>query len=821
MRKTDISNFNDEVSSGTSVSTGEAVRGVFSVVRRIILTALMIILVTGFVIIISMTFYILSVANEPNTINLNKMKLNLTSFVYVLKDGSDDEFVEYQELYSTENRVWVKYQDIPKHMIDAQIAIEDKRFEEHNGVDWYRTGGAILSLATGKQQFGGSTITQQLIKNITNDNEVSITRKIREIFRALKLEEEYSKNDIIEAYLNVVNYGAGCRGVQSAADLYFNKKIEDCSIAECAAIAGITQNPYAYNPLIYPDNTKQRAQTVIDAMLEQGLITKSEHEQAQKEIENMKFIGYVMEDEEEDDDESDWNWYIDRLFRDVVNDLQEQLHISVEDAEHMIYNEGLHIYCAMDQKAQEIAENKVREWKTPEDTTIQVAYEMMDFTDGRVLATIGSRNEKDGRLLWDIVTQSSLQPGSTIKPISSYVLALDNKDINYSSLVSDKPVSDWGYEDGNPVSGPNNWYRSYYGNITVTRALNISSNAAAVNTLKMVGLDKSYEFLTEKLNFKHLDPDVDSKNLAGLSIGGFHGGTTVEEMTSAYQIFCNGGFLYEPYTYFYVTDSEGKIILDNRDLAKPAQAISTETSTIMNRLLHDVVNAGGEALGYRAKIPGWDIIGKTGTTDSSCDNWFVGASPYAVAGIWAGHESSIPIPVDEQSKVHYLWRDIMQEYLNGKTQKSFSLGGDVVQRNYVISDGYITDYNVSGKTAVGYYTEDNLPPYSSFDPNPPKPQQSSSDEENSEESEDTSNDEDSEESTDENTQPDESSEEEPSEEESSEPEPGDYSEPEQSEDIPEPEESAGETQTESSDESEFVPETSEVPEETGPLEDGD
>ncbi len=770
MRKTDISNFNDETSSGISVSKGEAVRGILSMIRKVIVTAIIIVLITGLVIGISMVFYIVSIANEPNTINLNKLKLNLTSFVYVLKDGSDDEFEEYQELYSTENRVWVKYQDIPKHMIDAQIAIEDKRFEEHHGVDWYRTGGAILSLATGQQQFGGSTITQQLIKNITNDNEVSITRKIREIFRALKLEDEYSKNDIMEAYLNIVNYGAGCRGVQSAADLYYNKKIEDCTIAECATIAGITQNPYAYNPLVYPEQTKKRARTVIDAMFDQGMITESEYNDAKNEIKNMTFIGYVMDDEDEEDDESDWNWYIDKLFRDVVRDLQEELNISSEDAEHMVYNEGLQIYCAMDRKAQEIAEKKVREWKTPTDTTIQVAYEMMDFTDGRVLATIGSRNEKDGRLLWDIATQSALQPGSTIKPISSYVIALEDKKITYSSLVSDKPVADWGYDNGSLASGPANWYMTYYGDITVTRALNISSNAAAVSVLKSVGLDRSYKFLTEKLNFTHLDPEVDSSNLAGLSIGGFHGGTTVEEMTSAYQIFCNGGYCYEPYTYFYVTDSEGKIILDNRDVGKPSQAISAETSTIMNRLLHDIVNSGGEALGYRAKIDGWDIIGKTGTTDSSCDNWFVGASPYAVAGIWAGHESSVPIPVDEQSKVHYLWRDIMEEYLNGKPEKSYNLGGDVVQKNYMLSDGKITDYTISGKTAVGYYTEDNLPPVSTYDPNPPKPQESSkNDDEDSSKSEESSGEDVSaDESSGETTEPDESSDSEYSEDESSE-----------------------------------------------------
>ncbi|MBQ8135540.1 MAG: transglycosylase domain-containing protein [Clostridia bacterium] len=715
MRKTDISNFTEETSSGSSVSAGSMVGGVFSTIRKFLVTALMIFLITGFVVGISIVVYLIGIANEPLNIDLNKIKLSLTSFVWVPTNDEGTEFEKYQELYSSENRVWVKYQDIPKHMIDAQIAIEDKRFWDHKGVDWYRTGGAVFSLATGQADFGGSTITQQLIKNITQDNEVSITRKLREISRALKLEEEYSKDDIIEAYLNVVNYGAGCRGVQSAANLYFNKKIEDCSIAECAAIAGITQNPYAFDPLVYPENNKDRREDVIDAMYDQGLISKKEYDEALKESADMTFVGYIIEDDD-DDDENDWNWYMDRVFRDVVSALEDELHVGRDYAEDLVYNGGLNIYSAMDKKAQEIAEKKIKEWQTPNDPTLDVGYELMDF-EGRVLATVGGRDEKDGRLLWDNATQSTLQPGSTIKPISSYVLALDEKKINFSSLVSDRPVSDWDYVDGNNVSGPNNWYLSYYGDIPVTRALNISSNAAAVSTLNMVGLDTSYNFLTEKLNFQHLDPDHDSENLAGLSIGGFYGGVTVEEMTGSYMMFGNGGYYYEPYTYFYVEDSDGNVILDNRDRGKPEQIISTETATIMNRLLHDVVNAGGEALGFRAQINGWDIIGKTGTTDSSCDNWFVGASPYAVAGIWTGHSTPAPIEQSEQSQVHYLWRDIMQEYLKDKPQKSYNLGGDVIQHNYVIADGMLTDYTVDGKTAVGYYTSDNMPGYSSFNPN--------------------------------------------------------------------------------------------------------
>lgn len=706
MRKTDISKYTDESGASGSVSASSIVKRTFSVIGKILLTGLLIMLITGIVIGISMIFYIIDISNEPLNIDLHKTKLNLTSFIYVQNDNG--EWEEYQQLYSSENRVWVDYQDIPKTMIDAQVAIEDKRFWDHSGVDWYRTTGAVLSLVSGKAEYGGSTITQQLIKNITDDNEVSITRKLREIFRALKLEKEYTKDEIIEAYLNVVNFGSGCRGVQSAANLYFNKDIQDCSIAECAAIAGITQNPVAYDPLNYPENNKERRETVIQAMYDQEKITKEQYDQAMQESQNMKFVGFIME--EDDDDQSEWNWYIDRLFRDVVDGLQKELNIGLDYAEDKIYKEGLKIYCAMDKRAQEIAEKKVREWETPTDTSIQVGYMMMDF-EGRVLATVGGRQEKDGRLLWDNATQSVLQPGSTIKPVSSYVLALEDKKINYSSMISDTPTSDWGYVDGNLVSGPNNWYKQYYGNITVTRALNISSNAATVNVLKMVGLDRSYEFLTEKLNFKNLDPEQDKQNLAGLSIGGFYGGATVQEMTASYQMFCNGGYYYEPYTYYYVTDSDGNVILDNRDRGKPDRIISGETSTIMNRLLYDVVNSGGEALGYRAKISGWDIIGKTGTTDDSCDNWFVGASPYAVAGIWTGHSTSSPIAIDEQGKCGYLWRDIMEEWLKNKESKSFNLSDNVEQHNFYKSSGLLTNNTSGNDIGTGYYTSDNMPAY--------------------------------------------------------------------------------------------------------------
>lgn len=760
MRKTDINKYSEESSGSSSVPVGSAIREFFALIGKLLMTAFLVCIITGTVLMLSMVFYIVDISKEPLNISLTKLReeLDKTSYIYVMDENG--RFEPDLKLYSTENRVWVAFDEIPQHMIDAQIAIEDKRFYEHEGVDMKRTSGAVFSLATGGREFGGSTITQQLIKNITDDNEVSINRKLREIFRALKLENEYSKDDIIEAYLNIVNYGSGCRGVQSAARLYFDKNIGDCSIAECAAIAGITQNPYAFDPLVFPEKNKERREIVIEEMYDQEKITRAEYDEAMEESAHMTFKGYIVEGEESDT--SDWDWYDDRVFRDVSHDLARAKNISVGEAEDMIYSEGLHIYSAKDKSAQGIAEKRVHEWKTPNDPDLDVGYMLMDF-DGRILATVGGRQEKDGRLGFDIASMASLQPGSTIKPISSYAIAIDEKKINYSTMISDQPVPQW----SSAGAGPNNWYGSYLGNITVTRALNISSNAAAVSVLNMIGMDKSYDFLTKSLGFKHLDEEHDSHNRSGLSIGGFYGGTTVEEMTASYMIFCNGGYYYEPYSYFYVTDNEGNVLLDNRDRGKPDQVISAETATIMNRLLSDVVNSGGEgatnqALGYRAQISGWDIIGKTGTTDSSKDNWFVGASPYAVAGIWTGHKDQpAAIHEDEQSTVHYLWRDIMSDWLDGKPSKAYNLGGNVEQHNYLRENGKLTMYSGGDKILSGYYTNDNKPDYDTKDPyEKPKPQKkpdekpgenSEDHDESSEESPDESSEEDTESSLDESS----------------------------------------------------------------------
>ena len=399
MRKTDISKYTDKIDVSPKKQSG--VKGFFSALGRALLTILLILVVAGVIVGISVGLYVLNIANEPTGIDLNARSLNLSSFIYV-ENPTSGEFEEYQTLYGTENRIWVDMSEMPEAMGKAIVAIEDKRFYEHNGVDWYRTGSAVYSLVTGRNNYGGSTLTQQLIKNITDDSEVSLTRKVREIFRAMNIEKEYSKDDILEAYLNVVNFGNNCQGVESASQLYFDKPIKDCSIAECAAIAGITQNPSRWNPLLYPENNKLRRETVLDQMYEQNMITTEEYKQAMEESENMTFVGWGDNSEDEDDDSNVkiQNWYIDQMYYDLCRDLAKYYDISEDAASLKLYTEGLKIYSAMDLKTQEMIEEEALKAFEGYDYDLQTAMTMVDY-EGRVIATVGSSKEKEGNLDWD------------------------------------------------------------------------------------------------------------------------------------------------------------------------------------------------------------------------------------------------------------------------------------------------------------------------------------------------------------------------------------------------------------------------------------
>lgn len=694
--------------------TAEKTSGVktfFTMLRKLLVTVIMVCIFAGIILTVSAVSYVIGIANEPLGIDLEAKSLNLTSFIYC-ENPETGKFEEYQTLYDTENRVWVDFDEIPKAMKDAIIAIEDKRFEEHNGVDWIRTGGAVLSLFTGQDSYGGSTITQQLIKNVTLDNDVSLTRKIREIFRALKLEDEYNKDQILEAYLNVVNFGNNCQGVQAAAKLYFNKDIADCSIAECAAIAGITQNPSLWNPLVYPENNKERREDVLYEMYNQGKITEVEYNDALEESENMEFVGFQYSDEDEDDDTDtqEWNWYIDVMFRDLRRDLAEKYNITEDAAEEKIYTEGLKIYCAMDIEMQEFMEDtalSVSSFASDED--LQTAFTLIE-SDGRIVGTVGSSDEREGKLLFDR-SNTPLQPGSSIKPVLPYPSAIEQEKLNYSSLVEDQPYDKWAYYNGQWHSGPNNVYGYYNDYMTVADAIEWSSNAVAVRVLDLAGVSYCYDKATIGFGFENLDPEQDSVNLGGLSLGGLSGGVTVREMASAYNYLITGGKYYEPYTYYYVTDQNDNIILDNRS-NDGVQVYSEETAGIMNRLLHYNVTTAQHTQAWRARVSGWDIIGKTGTTDEGKDSWFCGCSPYASLAVWTGYDEPKTITGNGSINSLTIFQKVMAEYLSDKKNINYELPETIISARYCKDTGLLASSSCSN-TDIGYYSKDNLPSYCS------------------------------------------------------------------------------------------------------------
>lgn len=684
----------------------------FKGLGKFLLTIFSVLAVAGIVTAISLAIYIIALASEPTGIDLKAKSMNQTSRIFI-KDSDTGEFTETRKLYSTENRIWVDNQNIPDYMKEAQVAIEDKRFYEHNGVDWQRTLSAVAMLATGSDSYGGSTITQQLIKNITDDNEVSINRKLREICKALKLEQEYTKDQILEAYLNVVNYGNNCQGVEAAAQLYFGKSIKDCSLAECAAIAGITQNPSRWNPLIYPENNRERRELILSEMYDQGVIkTKKEYDEAMSESAKMTFVGFKSASEDEDDEDNDvQNWYYDQLFYDLRDDLARYYNISPDAASEKIYTEGLKIYCAMDEKMQNYIEKEAMNIDKSADPSIELGSVLMDF-DGRVIATVGSSNRKTTDLAWDRAAHSALQPGSSIKPLFVYPIAIENKQLYFSSTVLDEPIEKYEYDEasGGYISGPKNAYGSYLGNILLPDAIERSSNAVAVQVMELIGGPSvAYEQAITKMNFKHLT-ELDGVNTGALSIGGLNGGVTVREMAAAYTYMGNEGLYYKPYTYYYITDSEDNIILDNRD-AVPKQAYSAETAGIMNRLLHYNVENSQNTYAMYARVSGWDIVGKTGTTDSDRDCWFCGMSPYAVMATWTGFDS--PQTISDKTRSAKFFANVMGEYLKDKEQKEYKISKNLIPATYNPVTGLVisTD-SVSGKY-VGYYTEDNMPAFGS------------------------------------------------------------------------------------------------------------
>ncbi len=649
------------------------------------------------ILMISFKFFILSMKDDLMDLNLSSLKSGKASQVYYLdKNG---EFKEYTLPFGTQNRVWTPFEKIPKPMKDIIISIEDKRFYGHGGVDVVRTAGATFKALIGKPGYGGSTITQQLVKNLTEDNQFTPQRKIREMSRALIIEDKMSKDEILEAYLNIANFGSGTQGVGAAAKKYFDKEIENCNMAECAAIDVITQNPSKYNPLTHPENNKKRREMALRETYKQKKISEEEFNKAMKDSENLKFSSRDINNKNSGNIR---NWYMETMCKQISEDLSRKYHVSKEIAETVLYSGGLKIYSCIDIDAQEIAEKALKSCPPP-DKDLELGYVMTNYK-GRVLAILGSSKPKDANLIYNRATHAIRQPGSVMKPIAVYAPAIDADIFNYSSVIKDEPLKIDLDGTGIKKDWPKNWYGNYKGSVNLQWAIEKSANAPVAQVLDILGLDKSFKFLTQNLKLSHLSPS-DATSFAALATGGTHNGVTPMEIAAAYQIFGNGGEYYSPKTYFYVTNRDGNVILDNRN-SEPIQAIREESSYVMNRLLRQVV-VGSEGTGRGANIENRDIVGKTGTTTGDYDSWFAGLSPECVAAIWTGYDKSKTIK--QTGYAIKFWKKVMQDYIDFlDSNASYPVSGSVESHMYCTKTGYLANQNCPEKK-TGYYCSSNVP----------------------------------------------------------------------------------------------------------------
>ncbi len=609
--------------------------------------------------------------------NIRNMEINMTSVIYV--QNKKGEWEEYQRLHGSENRIWVGISKVPENLKDAFISIEDEDFEKHSGIDWYRTFAAVGNklFKFSSSEFGGSTITQQLIKNITGDKDRSSTRKFREIIRALLIEKKLNKTEILEAYLNTIALGNGICGVQVAANYYFNKDVSELNLTECATLAAITQNPSKYNPISVSgaDANKIRRQTVLDKMLEQNKITYEEYDAAYN-------TPLKLDNSQKDDYEAEINnYFVDTLIDQVIEDLSEKYNLSSDMASTMFYNGGFKIYATMNSDIQAQMEKvylnlnkyfpqKATHPDTGEKEHAQSAMTIMDY-EGHIVGIVGGAGEKTTNRGLNRATDSPRQPGSTMKPIGVYTLAIENNLVDYTSKLLDKPIKQY-YKDGK--SGPKEWYGYYKGSVRLNYAIRKSMNAPPVRLLQEVGLDASYDFLYNKLNCKHLVEG--DKNLSSLALGGCHYGITTTESAAAYAIYGNQGVYHKPTTYYKIEKANGEVVIDYDETG--TQVISPATATIMNHLLREVVY-GSEGTGRG--ISGFSSMkayAKTGTSSESNDLWMVAGSPYYVGSVWYGFDFNHNI--SNQSAASKIWLDVMRNVHKGLEKKEFVDSEDVVKK---------------------------------------------------------------------------------------------------------------------------------------------
>ena len=700
------------MASQTNQTKGKGTKGNRGPLLRVLGTLLLIAVVTGAMLACMAAMYIKVVIIPNAGLNLSSYSPDLTSTIYYTDPGTGEQ-VPLQNLHGQENRQWVAYEDIPQNLVNAVIAIEDKRFYKHNGVDWIGTAHGIRSMFTGKNIRGGSTITQQLIKNLTEEDQVTVKRKIQEIFRALEFEDNYDKEEILEWYLNYIYLGEGCNGVYTASYAYFGKNVSELTLAECASLIGITNNPSLYNPYSNQEGNRNRQLTILAAMLDQNKISQEEYDTAVAQE-------MVFARGEDDRVWEAYSYYVDAVIDQVIKDLRD-LGYPEDVAADMVYAGGLQIYSCYEPSVQAAVDAVYQDrsnlnYSSSKGAPLQSAITIINNETGAVAALAGGVGEKEGSRVLNRAT-SKRPPGSAIKPLAVYGPALEMGLITPGSKEVDSPYN-------TAQSWPVNSYGGYRGPMTMAEALRISSNTVAVKVLaKLVTPQVSYEFMRDRFHIHLVESrtvgnkvfsDID---LAPLALGGLTDGVTTYEMAAAYAAFARGGVYYEPTLYTKVTDSKGEVLLEKK---RTGEVILKEKTTYyMTSMLQTVVNSG---TGTAAKFQGQAIAGKTGTTSSRKDLWFAGYTPYYTAAVWTGFDIQEAMRNVSGNPSTVLFRKVMEKVHKGLPKKDFQkpAGEDMIWVSICSESGMLaTEYCGEFTTNVNLFREDVPQGYCTLHEAPP------------------------------------------------------------------------------------------------------
>ncbi|MCF6097026.1 penicillin-binding protein 1A [Thermovorax subterraneus] len=571
-----------------------------------------------------------------------KLKPSETSIVY------DSKGNVIAELHGGQNRIPVPLDEIPEHLKEAFIAIEDKNFYKHKGINFKSLIGAVWTdIVTGGYRRGASTITQQLVKNVFLTHEKTLKRKAQEAWLAIQVERHFTKDQILEFYLNHIYFGHSAYGVEAAAQTFFGKSVKDLTLAESAMLAGITKGPSIYSPYINFERAKERQAIVLNEMVDMGFITKEEAEKAKKE--EIKLVGL-------ENAKADYKapYFTDFVITQLAEDLQKELGLTESEAYEKIYNGGLRIYTTVDLEIQEAAEKALADPKnypyTKKDNNgipqPQAAVVVIDPHTGYIKALVGGR-EHYKKLGLNRASQSYRQPGSAFKPIVVYTAAID-MGYTAASVIDDSPVSygNW---------SPQNYTRDFKGLTTIRKAIADSVNVVAVKVLEKIGVDRGIEY-AQKLGIKSLVLEG-RKNDRQLSIalGGLTKGVSPLELASAYGTLANQGIHVEPIAILKVVDKNGRTLLEHTPTKWTA--VSPQVAFIMTDMMRSVITEGTAK--RLADFP-FPVAGKTGTTSDNKDVWFVGYTPHLVAAVWMGHDEPTPMKgVAGGYQPALIWKQIM------------------------------------------------------------------------------------------------------------------------------------------------------------------